>query len=78
MDRDHRGDQSRSRSSCRTKRHYGLIDKLAFIKRSRLQATYQSEERDKGAAEPLLSPSLPLHHGKKTSKWNGGIHAFWD
>ena len=56
VDRDPRGDEIRSHASC-SKRHYGLIDKLAFIKRSRLQATCQSE-RDKGA-EPSLSPSLP-------------------
>ena len=30
-------------------RHYGVIHKLAFIKGSRLQATYQNEERDAGA-----------------------------
>ena len=49
------------------KRHYGLIDKLAFIKGSRLQATYQSKEHDKGA-EPLLSPSLPVAPWQKDFK----------
>ena len=51
-------------------RHYGLIIKLAFMTRSRLQATYQSE-RDKGA-EPLLGPSLPLAPWQKDFKmeWN--------